>query len=581
LPPWLLFAKTQFATLGIDGVEFYQGPPVDFPLADETSIVRPATTVLDRHRTVHAWNGFGSAPSVDLGGHTLTIGSGGLLGAKLSNGRVMPGKYANGELIFSTEFELDVDIADNGSPTSVVYVGEGEISGNNTYTGITYILGQPGDGVRVTNAAALPVGGDFVITGYAELELAVNEVDVQYHLGNVFLRDGGSISNFSNEPTLIAESLQLEAGSVQNLALAGNFPISKRTEGYAELHTISPNYSGRIDVFEGTLQLGNSSGPGHLAFHASSSAEVVVHPGARLALAPASEPATGPAPTPTITLAGGNLLSAVPGFNFQTNFIGDIHVTGNSTVYGLDAREDQPVARRLQIDGAYRVASGASLTIVGFDVVATEGVILAQDAALGGTGILNADVEIAAGAVLSPGLIGEKLAVGALSTDCCQTAMSWGEGGRYRWEINDAEGTAGAPVGRGWDMLLVGGKLAVDSTSDDPFIIEPIALAADGEVGAAARLLPNTQYRWLIAEIGTLNAFTATISGFTPDKFAFDVAKFQQFYPQIRADNFSLDLDDQGLHLNFYFVPEPTTISLMLCAYALVGHYFRRRQREG
>jgi len=574
LPPWLLFAKNQFATLGADGVETYQGPTVNFLVADETSIVRPSSSLLDRDRTVHAWS-FGSVPAVDLNGHTLTIGSGGLLGAKLSNGRVMPGQYADDELIFLPGFELDVEIADNGTPTSVTYVGEGKIRGTSTYTGTTYLVGQPGDGVRVNKAAALPVGGDFEISGYTVLELDDPATDVQYRLGKVTLRDGGSIGNFSNEPTLSVESLELEAGVVSNIALAGNFPVSKRTEGYAELHTSSPDFNGRIDVYEGTLQLGISAGRD--GFRAAGNGEVVVHAGGRLALAPANTSTAEPSPTPTVTLAGGDLLAVERTRSFQTNFIGDINVVGDSTAYAFDAQEDRPVFRALRINGSFNVAPGASLTIVGFEVAATEGINLAQGATLGGTGILNANVEIAAGAILSPGLLGQKLAVGTLSTDCCQTAMSWGEGGRYQWEINDAEGIAGAPVGRGWDMLLIGGELAIDATPNAPFIIEPIALTIDGEAGAVAGLKPNSQYRWLLAEIGTLNSFTATISGFAPEKFAFDVAQFQQLYPQITEDNFSLDFDDQGIHLNFFFVPEPANISLMLGACASIGRRFRRR----
>lgn len=549
LPAWLLFGTTQFATYGAEGVQPYQGPTEDILVADETSIVRPSTNLLDRDLTIHAWSGFGNTPTVDMQTRTLTVGSGGLLGAKLSNGRIEPGEHANGELIFSGGFDLDVEIADSGRPTSVTYATSGEIRGNHTYTGTTYIIGGPSVDVRVTRASALPFGGDFIISGHADLNLAVNEVDIEYQLGDIVLRDGGSITNSSNEPTLEAESLLIEAGSIQNLALAGNFSITKRTEGYAELHRLSPEYSGKIDVLEGTLQLGNASGPGHLAFHSSSSAEVIVHPSARLALAPAGEPATGVAPTPTINLAGGDLLSAAGGPNFQTNFFGDVHVTGHSTAYAYDAREDQPMNRRLQIDGAYRVASGASLTVVGFDLVATEGIHLAPDAALAGTGNLNANVEFADGAILSPGLIGEKVTVGTLTTDCCQTALSWGEGGRYRWEVNDATGVAGAPVGRGWDMLLLGGQLTIDSTPQAPFIIEPISLTNEGEVGKLASLMPFTNYRWLIAEIGTRNAHSATISGFTPDKFAFDLAALQQVYPQITADHFFLELNDVGMHL--------------------------------
>ncbi|QDS97180.1 hypothetical protein [Adhaeretor mobilis] len=47
--------------------------------------------------------------------------------------------------------------------------------------------------------------------------------------------------------------------------------------------------------------------------------------------------------------------------------------------------------------------------------------------------------------------------------------MPWGSGGMFQWEIIDAEGTTGAFVGRGWDMLLVGCELIIDASPSDPF----------------------------------------------------------------------------------------------------------------
>jgi hypothetical protein len=191
---------------------------------------------------------------------------------------------------------------------------------------------------------------------------------------------------------------------------------------------------------------------------------------------------------------------------------------------------------------------------------------LADGAILSGDGAITAHVRIADGAVLSPGMDEPEMKVGLLATttpvliaDLPKSRMTWGEGGRYRWEINDAEGDAGAPFGRGWDVMRVGAILEITSTPEEPFTIEPVALGTDGEAGAVAGLIPRQQYRWLIAEIGKINAFSATIAGFAPNKFGIDLSSLEEVYPGVRPDDLWLDIDSEGIYLNAMIIPEPAS----------------------
>jgi hypothetical protein len=94
-------------------------------------------------------------------------------------------------------------------------------------------------------------------------------------------------------------------------------------------------------------------------------------------------------------------------------------------------------------------------------------------------------------------------------------------------------------------------------------------------------LVPNQRYRWLIAEIGKLNEFSATITGFSPDKFAVDLSKFREAYPQVRSSDFWLDIDANGIHLNALVVPEPATAGVYVVALAagLLNRRLRLRRR--
>ncbi|MEM9656822.1 MAG: PEP-CTERM sorting domain-containing protein [Planctomycetota bacterium] len=557
LPPWINHFAA-FTSLDADGrVTYYDSPTTPLHTADETSVARPENPFpLSQDKTIHALDAFDSAPPVDLGGHTLTIGNGGINGATISNGTVQPGEYANGELIFFGGNTINADIIDNGSPTSVVFVGDVALGGTNTYTGKTYVVGRPGDDVFVTNRAALPTGTDLELSSHARLYLE-DLSGGDYRFGAVAIRGGArlTLSCCDVDDAVTAESILLESGAL-SAPLVGDMPIVKRTGGVAELELSSPGYSGQVDVVEGMLIA---------SYPTFGEGTVKVGPNGRLALRPA-DPGVAADLIPEVQLNGGALYGTDGYRSGWVNLNSDLAVTDDSSIYTLDATADHPVIAGLWIDGTIQVAAGKSLEVNGPSILLVHGGIsLGDGAELGGNGSIRGRVEIANGSVLSPGFVGERDSVGMLATstprvssDPVDVSMTWGEGGRYRWEINDALGEAGAPFGHGWDVFQIGQKLNVEATPQEPFVIEPVGKTKDGEKGLVEGLAVGTPYRWLIAERYEPDWFSAVIEGFDANRFVVDVSQLQEFYPDAEPEHFWLDQGSDGIYLNALIVSEHT-----------------------
>jgi hypothetical protein len=77
-------------------------------------------------------------------------------------------------------------------------------------------------------------------------------------------------------------------------------------------------------------------------------------------------------------------------------------------------------------------------------------------------------------------------------------SQTWGGGDSYTWEINNAEGTAGASGDSGWDWMNISGTLAVIASSESPFTINFVTL--NGNLAGSAANFNNTHcYGWPIA----------------------------------------------------------------------------------
>ncbi|MEM9658791.1 MAG: hypothetical protein AAF961_10560, partial [Planctomycetota bacterium] len=479
---------------------------------------------------------------------------------------IQPGSYANGELIFFGGSDVGADIVDNGVPTSLVVVGGGKLSGNNSYSGKTYFAGRAGDFVQVARAAALPAGSDLDLSGYLSVYLGRQDGS-NYQLGTVSIRDGGRLTTecCDGDGGLHVESVLLEEGLL-SASLAGDAHVVKLTEGVGAMGQASPAFSGQVDVREGLLIAGDGGNDGFLAL---GQASVHVGPRGRLALTPALVAIGDSVETPSIELHGGSLFGTHNGFEGKISLSGTLEIVEDSAIYLLDATAARPQAAGLVIDGTIHVAAGKSLTVNGIRgaqaLRVTEGFDLGSGSTIGGDGEIGAHLEIVDGAILSPGRIGQTDSIGMLATstqvflsDPHQPSATWGEAGRYRWEINDAGGELGAPYGRGWDAFRIGRELIIESTTDAPFIIEPVGLTAAGSAVRVEGLEFDVHYRWLIAEVERINQFSATIHGFDPAKFAVDTSFLEEFYDGVSPEHFWLDVDELGMHLNALLVSPPS-----------------------
>ena len=478
--------------------------------------------------TIHALYGSGNVGPVDLAGHTLTVGSGGISGGQLSNGTIRPGDPSGGELIFVGSV-VAANIVDNGRPTSVTYSGASTVSGENTYTGKTFVMNDPGSSVRITNGKALPEGGDIEITGWGSLFLQ-DRNEFHYKLGTVTIRDGGTFEGQCCDPLnyVSARKIELESGFM-SVTPEGNTPIVKTTDGVARIVTsvINNTFVGSVDVYDGSLIVGEQfNNYGYLAL---GQADVTVHPHGRLSLYPASYGL--PVPPINVTLNGGALYGGPHPQEPYPNLTGNIDVVADSKLYLFDGSAPELRQTDFRVTGRVNVAAGKTLEVLGRaynrfgpQLEVSDGIHLAPGAVLAGDGAIRGRVEIANGAVLSPGTISSGTSVGSFGLNGSifvadpKSMIVFGKGGRYRWEINDAAGEPGAIFGEGWDTVLVRGELHIDATADSPFVVELVGLDSVGSSAGIANLSYG-QFRWQLVE-------AQAIVGFDPSKFVIDATRF-------------------------------------------------------
>jgi autotransporter-associated beta strand protein len=121
---------------------------------------------------------------------------------------------------------------------------------------------------------------------------------------------------------------------------------------------------------------------------------------------------------------------------------------------------------------------------------------------LAGSGTVGS-LAVNVGGTVSPGV-----GVGTLTTT---QGVTWASGGSLNWQVADATGGAGT----GWDLLTVGGALAISSTSAEPFAVNLWSLSSASPVteGDAANFDASQSYAWTIAST------TGGITGFAADRF--------------------------------------------------------------
>lgn len=238
---------------------------------------------------------------------------------------------------------------------------------------------------------------------------------------------------------------------------------------------------------------------------------------------------------------------------FLLLFLISLAASTNVLIAGLIIHPGETFVGDLQMEGDYLVNNG---TVTGHTNISAGGV------ATGGGNF--GSVEISLGGMFSPG--------NSPGTATLNGSMTWGAGGLYDFEINNATGTAGGTSG--WDLTNLNGaggflNITAGTTPGSRFQINIISGDADSSF-AAANFNSSLSYQWLFMHT------TAGITGFDPAKLTLNASDFVN---PTGGGSFSLSQSGNDLYLNFSSnaVPEPTGLLTGLLCLGLAG--MRRRRR--
>jgi autotransporter-associated beta strand protein len=460
-------------------------------------------------------------------------------------------------------------------PNDATKISSVSLNGNNTYSGGTSLYGG-----RLVLGSANALG-----TGALTIEQ--NSADaVQLH------------NSLTTSPTF-ANALvlrnDLEIGGLNSFTLSGS--ISDGGSGYSGLIskfgnftlTIAGNnsgFSGGWGINEGTLAFtGNTSaGTGTLYFGEYGNTTSTATPTATFSSAtPSIGGLEGYASGARVNLGSGTTLTINQQWDsvYAGQFVGSGGIekagTASLRLEGSSASFTGPTKIS---SGVLDVATSGALgnntvTLNGTGKLFVEpGVTLANPIAFGanggtvaGSGTFGSAVSIGASSAVSPGN-----SVGTLTfaySSPTLPALTFGTGGGYYFQVQDATGTAGT----GWDTINVTGSLAFTATPTAPFTIYLSSLMSGGANGNAANFVASNSYSWQIVST------TSGISGFNSSAVLVNTSGFTN---PLGIGSFNVTAVGNNLFLNFTPVPEPSTWALLVGGLGVlgVGAWRRRNARR-
>ena len=235
-----------FAGYGPNGIEPVATPVTDINLASSTDNVHWVdSNSLENDVTVNSL--VVDRETKELNGNTITIESGGIITNLTSfrNGNITAGQNSQ-HLFFYGRPQIEAAITDNiAGPVDVTFVGGANLTGNNSYTGKTTAIGEPGrmnDLVITDNS--LPVGGDLTVDGLG----IVKQGSADLNLGVVEMKHDAvlRIGRFSFTE-LILESGRLDGQMI------GSGMIRKTGRGSTEINSTTTEFSGELLIEDGII----------------------------------------------------------------------------------------------------------------------------------------------------------------------------------------------------------------------------------------------------------------------------------------------------------------------------------------
>ena len=330
--------------------------------------------------------------------------------------------------------------------------------------------------------------------------------------------------------------------------LSGAGDFRKQGNGILRLEGVSSNFSGKVVVDSGEVQLASSG-----ALGTSGRLEIV-------------------GSNPLVRLVNSAVISnAIVLSNAgTTRFDGSGRLAGGISGTGGIVKEG---ATTLTIAGVNTFTGPTDVTagkLVVNGVMSNSPVTVQSNAVIGGTGSVG-EMTIFAGGTLAPGN-----SPGAMTN---VGNLTWSGGGFYDWEIFNVAGSPGSE----WDFIDVTGQLLFSGLSaTNQFSINLFSLSAlPNTVGSLSGWNPNTNYSWTILSAGS------SITGFNAANFTLNLANFTN-NNALSGGLFSLAA--QGGDLNLLFtaavgggggqpIPEPGTWAAAALL-AIAACYIRLRRRS-
>lgn len=501
----------------------YQGPINSAAPASNVELTTSSTLTSDL--TI---NSFGAFNTLNLGGRTLTIDTGGIIGGNnLSNGFVRPGIASEIVLHGGSDLAtISASFIDGPSGATDLVIAEENrvaLSGNNTYTGRTYVHGE----LIASSLSALPPMRDvFVHEGRLRFNV---DSPMPFELGVLNL-SGNSVleqQNVAVRPTHIS----VESGD--SLAqFTGSAPFLKAGRGIFRLRGDSPSWNGPIEVAGGLLTVVREFS----ATAPAGSGTITVRPGGKVSVFNVMNP---------IVLDGGTLAGH--------NGIGAVTVTSDSRIEAGASGSFTEFRPTLGIDDGRTVVRSGFGTLVFVNDTRISGALIddliefvpplggmvlrpATGKRAWGGGTFGGTVEFGSGGVFSPG--------DSVGTMHARAATVGFNGGIFEFDLSAATGTPGED----WDLLNLDSSLSF-LNGNATLLIKPRSIdPTTGVPAALAGFDPTVPHTWQI--IGA-EFLTGNVSG----RIVIDAVSFVTQNPGAAPGTFSAFAVDGRVFVRY--IPEP------------------------
>lgn len=395
----------------------------------------------------------------------------------------------------------------------------------------------------------------------------------------------GGILNQSASTQTILSSLSLSNAQTWNAA-AGNLVIRGGVNLGANALTVAGTANVSLaDLVQGSAQI-IKLGNGNLTFGgtaANTYSGGTTLDGGTITLAKANALGSGSLTVNSGTLNLGSLNQTVGLFSMTGGAVVGTSGTLTASAYQI---QSGTVGVRLGGNGSF-VKSGTGTTVVSTanlfsgGTVINGGTLAINNLTGSGTGSGNVSIN-SGGMLIGTGIIsgmvtnrfGGTISAGADIGQFNTGSQFWLGGSTNRWEINDANSTAGL----GWDLLNISGTLNILAAASNKTYLDVVSFTLGGVPGAAADFDPSQSYLWKIVQ--TSGGIT-----FAPGEDAATVFELMtgKFANPLNGGRFDLATANGGRDLNLTYtpailVPEPHTLAFIMlaaCGY-IYGRRFKR-----